>query len=911
MEGVDYSFDITTLTLDLTSDPSLLPKATVDLGPSRRSGVIYPHDNSAFLNYGLDYSAGGESLAFEGLTVSNELGVRIRDLLFLTDSTYFETPDDSQFVRLNTSLTWDDRDTLRRFVAGDIVAFSGNLGRRVQMGGLSLSKVYRIDPYFIRYPLFDFSGLVSLPSEVDLYVDGVRVRSERFTPGEFELRNYQGLGGAQTVEVVIRDSLGREQRIVSPFYFTDQLLGRGLHEYSYNLGLLRRDFGLTSSGYADLAFSGFHRYGISDHFNLGLRGEAGDGVLNLGLESAMTVGSLGLVRLEGAGSISDGQSGVAGFISYEYQDRRFRARFALQGFSERYRLLGEADSGTRRQYNLLAGVGFSSIRFGSFGLDITRTADYDEADRQVITLSWTRRLWRRIYANANLRQVRAPQTSYEFGLNLSWYFGDDTSLSGSVRRENGENIQVVEARKTIPLGQGTGWSIRGERSGQAAGVNSLLNASAQHNARHAVLRGDFSLGSSEDLSTEDLRLAVSGALVHIGDNFALTRPVNDSFALVSVGDAEGVGVYINGQSSGHTDHRGQLIVPELSSYYDNQISIEDQDIPLDYLMPKVRLFLSPPLRSGSCINFPLQTYQAFTGTLTLPGDGGAEPLAFAEVSLAAPEGKVNFWTGGEGEFYFDSQQAEFDLTNSQGCAALQETNGDFLPPGRYPLTVRQENLTFLSELVIPEVGDQVVDLGVILLPFKASGPLAPGSTQHKQSNDGLASPPAAEVKSEIITAPEVKSAPSERTPAVLAPPVPNKAAAVKELVSPAHASAAARVENESLIPSETVIHFPFDRATPLSADMKLLVSTMAYLLNHPETRVAIEGHTSREGNGTYNDRLGGYRAQAIQKYLLMAGIAPERITQVCSLGEHRPVCLDASEQCRRQNRRAVLILVKT
>jgi outer membrane usher protein FimD/PapC len=601
LEGVEYRFDEATLTLELTAVPELLPKATLDLFPQRQSGVIYPRDRSIFLNYGIDYSAGGDDFVFEGLTVSNELGVRHRDLLLLTDTLYTESPDDSRFVRLNTSLTWDDRKMLRRIIGGDFFASSGELGSRLQMGGLSVSKVYRIDPYFIRYPLFDFSGMAPLPSDVELYVDGVRVRSERFAPGEFELRNFQSIGGAQTIEIIVRDALGREQRFDSSFYFTDQILRRGLHEYSYNLGLLRRDFGQESNNYSDLAFSAFHRYGLTDTLNLGLRGEAGDGLANLGVESAMKTGSVGLLRLEGAGSHDEEDSGAAGFLSYEYYNRRFRGRLALQGFSTGYRSLGDSGTTIRRKLNLLAGLGYVTPQLGSFGLDYARTESYRGPELETLTFSWSRRLWKRTYINATFRQIRENGTTHEAGVNLTWYFGRDHSVSGSVRRERGADIQVLEARRNTPVGEGTGWNLRGERTEREGNQNYLLNSVVQHNARHAILRGDFSLGRSETLTTEDLRLSLAGSLVQVGDTLALTRPVTDSFALVSVGDAEGVEVYVNGQSSGRTNRRGKVVIPDLS-YYENQVSSKTRT--LDYLMPRVRLNVSPPLRSGSCINFP-------------------------------------------------------------------------------------------------------------------------------------------------------------------------------------------------------------------------------------------------------------------------------------------------------------------
>jgi outer membrane usher protein FimD/PapC/outer membrane protein OmpA-like peptidoglycan-associated protein len=905
LQGVEYKFDENTLTIELTSAPELLPKTTLDLSPQRRPGVIYPRDNSLFLNYGIDYSAGGDDdFVFEGLTVSNELGMRFRDLLLLTNSVYSETPDDSQFVRLNSSVTWDDRQTLRRVIGGDFFALSGDLGSRMQMGGLSISKLYRIDPYFIRYPLFDFSGMASLPSDVDLYVDGVRVRSERFAPGEFELLNFQSLGGAQTIEVVIRDAFGREQRIASPFFFTDRVLRQGLHEYSYNLGLQRRDFGQESNSYSDLAFSAFHRYGLSDNLNLGLRGEAADDLANLGVEAVMKTGGIGLLRLEVSGSSAGDDSGAAGFLGYEYYNRRFRGRLALQGFSEGYRTLSDkVETATRRKLRALAGIGYTTPQFGSFSVDYARNENYDEPQRETLTFSWSRRLWKRAYVNATYRQIRETATSHETGVNLTWYLGREHSLTTALRREGSDNIQMVEARKNTPSGAGTGWNVRAERADREGSRTDQLNAVVQHNARHAILRGDVSAGRSKAISSEDLRLSLSGALVQVGDTFALTRPVTDSFALVSVGDIEGVGVYVNGQTSGRTNSKGKVVIPDLSSYYDNQVSIEDKDIPIDYLMPRVRLNISPPLRSGSCLNFPLRKYQAFTGFLNVDGQEGVTPLAYAELDLATATGPVKFWTGSDGEFYIDSQEVEFDLAAHQGCEALTDNTTAFLPAGTYPLTVKLENDVFQSELTIPESDETFAELGTLTLPVLAGSPIeqAPATDQPPASETEQASvEPEASIH-ETNQANEL----TEASPPFATETSPQVAVEAKQESAQPDQQAV-----DDTLPLFTIL-FPLDSSIPLPTDQSTLDQALNYLLEHPERPIDIEGHADQQGSAAYNQKLGYWRAQALRDYLVTAGINPQRFNRIVSYGESKPLCRDTSEECLSQNRRAIVLVAIT
>ena len=70
----------------------------------------------------------------------------------------------------------------------------------------------------------------------------------------------------------------------------------------------------------------------------------------------------------------------------------------------------------------------------------------------------------------------------------------------------------------------------------------------------------------------------------------------------------------------------------------------------------------------------------------------------------------------------------------------------------------------------------------------------------------------------------------------------------------------------------------------------------------------IEGHADERGTREYNLALGGRRANAAKDYLVSLGVAPSRLNTV-SYGKERPVCLDSSESCWSQNRRAVTVIV--
>ena len=136
------------------------------------------------------------------------------------------------------------------------------------MGGLGFSKLYKLDPYFITQPMFNLQGVTAFPSQAKIYMDGVLVGTQPIAPGVFDLRNIYTNAGAHKIEVVLTDPFGNEQKISYPLYFSQILLREGLHEYSYNVGFLREQYGVASNKYGKPVFSAFHRYGVTSSFNI-------------------------------------------------------------------------------------------------------------------------------------------------------------------------------------------------------------------------------------------------------------------------------------------------------------------------------------------------------------------------------------------------------------------------------------------------------------------------------------------------------------------------------------------------------------------------------------------------------------------------------------------------------------------
>ena len=103
------------------------------------------------------------------------------------------------------------------------------------------------------------------------------------------------------------------------------------------------------------------------------------------------------------------------------------------------------------------------------------------------------------------------------------------------------------------------------------------------------------------------------------------------------------------------------------------------------------------------------------------------------------------------------------------------------------------------------------------------------------------------------------------------------------------------------------VFFAFD-SSALSAEARAALDTQAaWLKNHDETNVIVQGYCDERGTREYNLALGERRANAVKQYLVAHGIAADRIS-VVSYGKERPAVLGDNEAAWAQNRRAVTVV---
>ncbi len=105
------------------------------------------------------------------------------------------------------------------------------------------------------------------------------------------------------------------------------------------------------------------------------------------------------------------------------------------------------------------------------------------------------------------------------------------------------------------------------------------------------------------------------------------------------------------------------------------------------------------------------------------------------------------------------------------------------------------------------------------------------------------------------------------------------------------------------------ILFDYDKYDIEDNARPVLDSVAEFLDNNRDANIVVEGHCDARGTNEYNLALGEKRAKAARAYLSSRGVSTDRMITI-TFGEEKPVCMEQTEACWQQNRRAHFVLVR-
>lgn len=631
-----------------------------------------PEDFSAYLNFHAEKtfvhsSADGHDSGGKPLNVGFFATSRWKDLVFEGHGVYREQRA-AAFSRDDLRLLYHRPEKLLKFIFGDINHPSLGFQSSRKMLGFEITKDYELQPYLRKHPQTRRRIFLKHPSQVEIFVNGLRVQRMQLPAGEHEFSHFPLDIGANDVQIHIQDDYGREEQIAFPFILEAELLEQGLSQYSISLGHPQKETNERDRRYDGhhATLTGFYRQGLTKHLTAGTYLQAEQRQLLMGLEG---LGALffGSIEFDCAYSrLQHGMSGYAfrtAFRNYLSQLDIKPLRYAVQAqyLTRRFALLGQLepanDSAVDLSFNSSQDLGYGV--FGGLGLSYQFLRNAVK-DPYTINLSFSKRWKSGLDSRLNVNQKRGsdrfiersilislawaiPATSHSFRLNHS-------SLNDSVEfawlnypRKIQSFSHSVQYRRNDLEEQ---YLLQGLLSDHRGKCKALFEAKE--------LRGLY--------MTRQSKWSIDSAIAYVDGNVAISRPISDSFAMIiPKASAKNLKIAANPSDEEYqaqSDFWGPGVLHQLGSYRKAKVFLESPDLPPGKDLGQSRYELLPSYRSGFAI------YAGSEAAVILKG----RLLGSDSMPLSLQLGKIFLKEDGEGkaQMFFSNREGKFVIPRLKG-----------------------------------------------------------------------------------------------------------------------------------------------------------------------------------------------------------------------------------------------------
>jgi outer membrane usher protein len=637
--GVRYDFDESQQALNITVPANDFELSRIDMQhrhsypPTQPSpGFVLNHDLEV-LGFDRRVQATG---AFEAVAFG--FGGVLTNSVLAGDLTSMRS-----VRRLNTQFMRELPDRMRVLTVGDALSSGTSWTRQLHFAGVQWASNFAIQPSFIPFALPGIQGQAAEPSTLDLYVNSVRTVSRPVNAGPFTIDNIPIITSQGDIQMVLTDALGRQQVVTAPYISTPQLLRKGVHDFSYQAGVMRWGIGTFSDSYRRAFAAGGHRFGITDRFTVGGEGEVA-GISQAGGLDAYW-GLLNLGTLSAGAALSHSDRGIGKLAHLELSNRRPRfgfgggAQFATKSFQQ----LGLGDVGTPR-FQLQGQAWYSFHRSASFGLAYVAQEYYRNP-----TVSTTS--FRTVGGSLNLRVGRfgylswttnyAPKAARHVSsfMTFSVPLGMRRSAMLSTSYDGDHVAGTAAISQSLPIGDGIGYRAR--YNSDSSTVESGFDAQNRW--------GTYTVEAGRNNTGTSYRLAERSGFAYLENRFLPTRWLNDSFALVELPDSKGVSVYANNQYVTKTDRRGLAVVP-MVPYDANAVRLDDQNVPIEIAMDMGERVVVPMSRTGVLLKFKAEQNRGMTVILTMPDGSFVPPGTEVRIERTGETAIVGY----DGEVYVEN-----------------------------------------------------------------------------------------------------------------------------------------------------------------------------------------------------------------------------------------------------------------
>lgn len=678
--------------------------------------MLYPLPWAGFLNYNIQANFSEQEEGLTDLTLPWELGFNYKQ--WFAQSTFSSRYDveeqEHQTVRQNTSLLWDDPDTMHSLTLGDFNPPYSLLGGGGNFAGISWRKNFSLDRNFRYDSNLSLTTEIDSPTHAQLYSSGRQVKEWDLLPGMANFEDISSYVGGDA-ELVLTDAFGRERRLNVPSFTSQQVLKKGVHEYAYSLGWQRENIGRESNDYGDPAALGFHRYGFGETWT--------GGAAFTVTEDSFAAGSMlfallgGFSQLETGFSVSrskENETGYSGTARYSFRYKQFNAYTGLTGFSREYVNVPERSYGNdssedegedeenKLRYQGSLNLSYSDTDWGSLSLGYAENVSWNDDSSRSLSLTYRTSLFSGLHLTLGVKHDLEEEDSDSIYLTLQfspktesnsrdWY----DSLNAESRYHETDGWQnTAGLQKTYPRGLGYGYTANLSRKEEEVSCN----VRGQYKNAHGIYTAAARYSENSSFSGS---LNAAGSLALINSGLYHGRPITDSFAVVQVKGLDDVTVENGSIPMGKAGNDSSLLVPDLNSYNKNRLSIATLNLPLNYNAAELDQEVEVQQRSGSLIAFQFTKFSAVEGEFYLLGEEGEKESVeeALPLELTFNDEKHEGFTGRGGYFYLEN-----------------------IPVGKHEVHVYLPGSDCIATINVPESEKIVVNLDEVLCVREQTAP---------------------------------------------------------------------------------------------------------------------------------------------------------------------------------------------
>lgn len=622
-----------------------------------------------------------------------------------------------------------------RLNVGDLIFPTSGFQSFYKIGGIGLSRDFSLQPHLVAYPVKDYEFFLSNPSEVKVFINGNLRGTYQLDQGTHDLEGFPFTIGESEVEIQITDNTGQTQTLKFDFIHEPSLLAKGKSAFSFNIGFRSRDVyntpGLHPTSGREVALNYEYdvtdpilildyKRGMSNTLTMEAYSQAMDtaGMVGMGMLKAIKIGK---IKADMAGSYHyKDASDWAGNLEYTYIPKITRGVSPIS-WRLRTEYIGERFFRPGQDSSLLGALGFAgSFQKYSQAINVNLGASYDirpaKPDFYSIFAGLSRNWPKGISSSLSLKNTfdRLRSTNTSISANVSYYFNYDVhSFNASERIEN-HHPDGSEQGPPPDWDYSTDllWDYNGSApfpNNPALNMTTNFGPTSNDYSARAQWNGNQGIASvmarryepkASPIIGNYVDLSLQSTLVYIDGNFALSRPIENSFVMVKgIESEEDCNVLVNPNQMGYdakASKWGAGVVPSVGPYYLKRFHLEVLDPPLGANDDRTEYTIYPGYKSGYVFYLGSKSNIIALGTLML---GPETPVEYQSFQVIPLDGEKRDPILG-----FTNKVGKFQLTRLQ--------------PGKYSIELSADGNTFATTMTLSKDVTGIKSIGTLFLAPK-------------------------------------------------------------------------------------------------------------------------------------------------------------------------------------------------